>query len=148
MYIFTHRKAKIMIHQTWAYEQNSKKTLMKKWNTKIRLNVCWFKISIWTSRKGYRKCRNYPKRWNQNLIKSGIEKTIVIHFILFGVGRLAFGIYGTRCWQAKAVLGNTFNEFDESVVAVKWLLHNIVQMRLQKMYRKGRQKCINLMTGK
>ena len=137
MYIFTH-ESKIMIHQTWAYEQNSKR-LNEEMKYKDQIEMfADLKSAYEQAAKDIGNVEIIPSGETfQNLIKSGIEK---IHRDTFhsslGVGRLALGYIWYEMLTGKSCIGNTFNEFDESVSCSEMTIAQHCANETAKMYRK------------
>ena len=110
-------KAKIALHQTWAYEQNSHRL-----NVELGYNN---HIDMFADIE-----RAYEKAFKavnadllipsgavfQNLIASGIEN---VHRDTFhascGVGRYALGLLWHRVLSGKSIYNNTFCDFDEEI---------------------------------
>lgn len=137
-YVHIHApKAKIMIHQTWAYEQNSKRLNEEmKYKDQIEMYAD-LKSAYEQAAKDIGNVEIIPSGETfQNLIKSGIEK---IHRDTFhsslGVGRLALGYIWYEMLTGKSCIGNTFNEFDESVSDSEITIAQHCANETAKMYR-------------
>lgn len=110
-------KAKLVVHQTWAYEEGSEKLL----------NVAGYttgEAMFADIEKAYEQMRSSidavgiipAGKLFQTLFRNGIEK---LHRDTFhatkGLGRYALGLLWYRMLTGKSVEDNTFCDFDESV---------------------------------
>lgn len=110
-------KAKIMLHQTWAYEQNSARlTDELGYNNQYEM-FSDLKLSYEQASKELGGAEIIPDgEAFQNLIKAGIKN---IHRDTFhaslGLGRLTLGYVWYEMLTGKSCIGNTFYELDEPV---------------------------------
>ena len=112
-------KAKIVIHQTWAYEEGSQKLceVMGYNNQKDMFKD--IKEAYSKAAKEIGADMVIPSgELFQKLLEAGIEKVHrdTYHATL-GLGRYALGLLWYRLLTGKAVLENTFADFDEEVSA-------------------------------
>lgn len=109
-------KAKILIHQTWAYEENSQSLS----------NVNYFRHQDMFKdiEKAYKKVANEVNaefiiksgELMQKLLESGIPSVHRDGFHLsFGAGRYAAGLLWYALLSKNDVIDNTFRDFDEEV---------------------------------
>ena len=110
-------KAKIAIHQTWAYEQDSNRL-------NVELGYKNHTDMFEDIKKSYEKAVDAVKadlvipsgELFQKLIVSGIEK---VHRDTFhaslGLGRYALGLLWYQSLTGNSILENTFNDFDENI---------------------------------
>lgn len=109
--------AKIVIHQTWAYEEGSEKlTGMMGYSNQ--------KDMFFDIEKSYKKAAEdinadflIPSgELMQQLIKKGIAKIHRDTFHLsLGIGRYATGLLWYKLFTGNSVLNNTFSDFDEEI---------------------------------
>ncbi len=112
-------KAKIAVHQTWAYEQGSKRL-------NEELNYSDYKEMLNDIVKAYQKAAEHINavciipsgELFGAMLENGIER---IHRDTFhaslGLGRYALGLLWYRLLTGNDVTENTFNDFDEEVSA-------------------------------
>ena len=112
-------KAKIVVHQTWAYEQGSKRL-----NEELKYSD--YKEMLGDIVKAYQKAAEHIRadyiipsgEVFGAILENGIEK---IHRDTFhaslGLGRYALGLAWYRFLTGNDIAGNTFNDFDEEVSA-------------------------------
>lgn len=110
-------KAKIMLHQTWAYEQNSARLTDELGYSDQYEMFSDLKSAYERASKELGGAEIIPGgEAFQNLIKAGIEH---IHRDTFhaslGLGRLTLAYVWYETLTGKSCIGNIFNEFDEPV---------------------------------
>lgn len=112
-------KAKIVIHQTWAYEQDSEKL-------KTQMGYNDYKDMLGDIVNAYKKASEDVKadyiipsgEVFGAMVESGIGKIHRDTFhASFGVGRYALGLIWYKMLTGKDVWDNTFCDFDEEVTA-------------------------------
>jgi len=110
-------KAKIVIHQTWAYEQGSDR-LHNKFGYKDQKDM-FFDV-----KKAYKKAIAdinpdaviYSGELFQKLILAGIEKVHRdTHHASYGIGRYALGLLWYTTLTGNDITNNTFSDFDEEI---------------------------------
>ena len=111
-------KAKIVVHQTWAYEQGGE--LLS------NLGYCDYRDMLSDIKKSYKKAAELidadliipSGELFHTLLENGIEK---VHRDTFhaslGLGRYALGLEWYRFLTGNNILDNSFNDFDEDVSA-------------------------------
>ena len=110
-------KAKIAIHQTWAYEQNSHRL-------NVELGYKNHTDMIKDIKKSYKKAAETVKadlliasgELLQKLITSGIEKVHRdTYHASFGIGRYAIGLLWYSVLTGRDIKSNEFCDFDEEI---------------------------------
>lgn len=110
-------KAKLVIHQTWAYEENSHRL-------NVELGYAHHKDMFEDIKRSYRAAADeigadfiIPSgELFESLLDNGIEK---VHRDTFhaglGLGRYALGLLWYACLTGQHIENNTFSDFDEII---------------------------------
>lgn len=129
-------KAKIAIHQTWAYEQESKRLHEK-------MNYNSYKEMLCDLKGAYQKAAEeigadylIPSgEVFEAILDSGVERIHRDGFhASYGLGRYALGLIWYRTLTGKDVLENTFGAFDEDVPAEEMAIAKQSVAEIAKKY--------------
>lgn len=133
-------KAKIAVHQTWAYEQGSKRL-----NEELQYSD--YKEMLSDVVKAYHKAAEHIRadyiipsgEVFGAMLENGIEKMHrdTFHASL-GVGRYALGLIWYKILTGNDVLGNTFCDFDEEVSAEQIAIAKKCVQKVAVKYGKGK----------
>jgi hypothetical protein len=123
-------KAKILIHQTWAYEKNSDKLInVAKYDTAMAMTQDIIKAYNQAAKDINADGIIPSGELFSKLTEAGISK---IHRDTFhasmGAGRYALGLLWYRMIWNKSVMENTFSDFDEDISDLeKDIIHQTVE---------------------
>lgn len=123
-------KAKILIHQTWAYEKNSDKLInVAKYDTAMAMTQDIIKAYNQAAKDINAEGIIPSGELFSKLTEAGISK---IHRDTFhasmGAGRYALGLLWYRMICNKSVMENTFSDFDEDISDLeKDIIHQTVE---------------------
>ena len=111
-------KAKIAIHQTWAYEDGSERIINNFGYADHTIMFNELKNAYENAAKDINADYIIPSgELMQNLIKRGVTK---IHrdtgHLSLGIGRYAAGLLWYKMITGNSVLNNTFSDFDEEIL--------------------------------
>jgi hypothetical protein len=109
-------KAKIVIHQTWAYEQGGE-LLQRAGYSDYRAMLCNIKKAYETGASEINADMIIPSgELFDALLQNGIEKVHRDTFhASYGLGRYALGLLWYSFLTGKSIENNTFNDFDEEI---------------------------------